>query len=97
MSDRGRPYQRARRSTRHAMDDTGRVLSRAQELAQEFLAGLGERPVWPRATFERDARAAFDGPLPEAGADPVAVVERAGRRRPTRGWPGRRARGSSAS
>ena len=58
----------------HAMDDAGRVLSRAEELAQEFLAGLGTRPVWPRATFE-EMLAAFDEPLPESGADPVAVVE----------------------
>ena len=56
------------------MDDAGRVLARAEELAQDFLAGLGERPVWPRATFE-EMLAAFDGPLPESGADPVAVVE----------------------
>ena len=56
------------------MDDTGRVLSRAHELAAGFLAGLDERPVWPRATFE-DMLAAFDEPLPDEGADPVAVVE----------------------
>ena len=59
---------------RHAMDDAGRVLSRAEELAQQFLAGLGERPVWPRATFE-EMLTAFDGPMPESGADPVAVVD----------------------
>ena len=70
---RGRPYQR-RAGLCHAMDDAGRVLSRAEELAQGFLAGLGSRPVWPRATFE-EMLAAFDGPLPESGADPVAVVE----------------------
>ncbi|HET9996824.1 MAG TPA: pyridoxal-dependent decarboxylase [Nocardioides sp.] len=56
------------------MDETGRVLSRAEELAQEFLTGLGSRPVWPRATFE-EMLAVFDGPLPESGADPLAVVE----------------------
>ena len=58
-----------------AMDDTGRVLSRAHALAEEFLAGLDARPVWPRATFE-EMLAALGGPLPEAGEDPVAVVER---------------------
>ena len=58
-----------------AMDDTGRVLSRAHELAEEFLAGLDARPVWPRATFE-EMLAALGGPLPEAGEDPVAVVDR---------------------
>jgi hypothetical protein len=42
----------ARPGYRHAMDDTGRVLARAHELAQEFVAGLDERPVWPRSTFE---------------------------------------------
>ena len=30
--------------------------------------------MWPRATFE-DMLAALGGPLPEAGEDPVAVVE----------------------
>jgi len=56
------------------MDDTERVLSRAHELATEFLAGLGERPVWPRVTFEQMLQA-FDGPMPESGADPVAVLD----------------------
>ena len=58
-----------------AMDDTGRVLSRAHTLASEFLAGLDQRPVWPRATFD-EMLTALGGPLPEAGEDPVAVVER---------------------
>jgi glutamate/tyrosine decarboxylase-like PLP-dependent enzyme len=58
----------------HAMDDTGRVLSRAHELAAQFLAGLDARPVWPRATSEQ-MLAAFDAPLPDEGADPVAVIE----------------------
>jgi glutamate/tyrosine decarboxylase-like PLP-dependent enzyme len=60
------------------MDDTGRVLAqtmhRAFELASEFMDGLDERPVWPRATFE-EMLAAYDGPLPDEGLDPVAVVE----------------------
>ena len=56
------------------MDDTERVLSRAHALATEFLAGLGERPVWPRVTFEQMLQA-FDGPMPESGADPVAVLD----------------------
>ena len=58
----------------YAMDDTGRVLSRAHELAAEFRAGLAERPVWPRATFD-EMLSAFDVPLADEGADPVAVVE----------------------
>ena len=48
------------------MDDTGRVLSRAHELAAEFLAGLDERPVWPRATYD-EMLAALGGPLPGGG------------------------------
>src|ERR687897_1005167 len=56
------------------MDDAGRVLSRAEELAQEFLAGLGARPGWPRGTYE-EMLAALGGPLPEEGEDPVAVLE----------------------
>ncbi len=56
------------------MNDTERVLGRTHELARDFVAGLDERPVWPRATFE-EMLATFDGPLPEDGADPVDVVE----------------------
>jgi glutamate/tyrosine decarboxylase-like PLP-dependent enzyme len=58
----------------HAMDDTGRVLSRAHELAAGFLATLEDRPVWPRATFEK-MLSAFDEPLADDGRDPVEVVE----------------------
>src|SRR4051812_26207634 len=48
---------------------------RAAELAEAHLAGLADRPVG--GTGGRDAvLAALDGPLPERGADPVAVVER---------------------
>jgi len=56
------------------MDDTGRVLSRAHELAAGFLQGLDSRPVWPRATFD-DLLAVFDEPFADDGHDPVAVVE----------------------
>ena len=38
--DRRRDLISGRRRYRHAMDDAGRVLSRAEELAQGFLAGL---------------------------------------------------------
>jgi glutamate/tyrosine decarboxylase-like PLP-dependent enzyme len=55
-------------------DDDVRALRAAQRIAEEFLAGLDERPVWPRATFD-EMLAAFDGALPDEGADPVAVVE----------------------
>jgi len=56
------------------MNDAGRVLARAHGLAQDFLDGLDERPVWPRAGFE-EMLAAFDGPLPDEGLDPVAVLD----------------------
>jgi glutamate/tyrosine decarboxylase-like PLP-dependent enzyme len=73
MSIRG-DHISARRRYRHAMDEAGRVLARAEALAQTYLAGLHERPVWPRATFE-EMLAAFVGPLPDMGADPLEVVE----------------------
>ena len=55
-------------------DDHLRVLQAAQRITEEFLGGLDRRPVWPRATFD-EMLAAFDGPLPPDGADPVAAVE----------------------
>src|SRR4051794_524318 len=50
-------------------------LRRAAELAEEHLAGLAGRRVGALATYE-DTLAALDEPLPEEGADPVAVIER---------------------
>jgi glutamate/tyrosine decarboxylase-like PLP-dependent enzyme len=50
------------------------TLRRAAELAEEHLAGIAHRPVGATLSYE-DAVAALDEPLPEAGADPVAVVE----------------------
>lgn len=50
------------------------LLDRTARIATEFLDGLPERPVSPRS----DAVAmldALDRPLPEAPADPIAVVE----------------------
>lgn len=55
-------------------DGRSAALTRAHELALEFLAGVEDRPVWPRATYE-DMLAAFDGHLPAQGCDPVVVVE----------------------
>src|SRR4051812_35395797 len=49
-------------------------LRRAAELAEQHLAGLAERRVGAELTYE-DALAALDEPLPEAGEDPVAVIE----------------------
>jgi len=50
------------------------ALDRVQELAREFLGGLGERPVGPRRSFE-ELLAALGGPLPEQGAEPRQVIE----------------------
>ncbi|HEU5055855.1 MAG TPA: hypothetical protein VFU21_05000, partial [Kofleriaceae bacterium] len=50
------------------------LLERTCELALEFLHQLPERRVAPAHT-PRDALAAFAGPVPEAGAEPRAVVE----------------------
>jgi glutamate/tyrosine decarboxylase-like PLP-dependent enzyme len=50
------------------------VLERACALAIEYLRGLPERPVAP-ARGASDLLAAFDRPLPDASADPVAVVD----------------------
>jgi glutamate/tyrosine decarboxylase-like PLP-dependent enzyme len=49
-------------------------LRRAAELAEEYLAGLAERPVGAAASYD-DTVAALDEPLPETGEDAVAVIE----------------------
>jgi glutamate/tyrosine decarboxylase-like PLP-dependent enzyme len=54
--------------------DRSSALARAHDLAQEFLRTVDERPVWPRASYD-DLLAAFGGELPEAGQDPVAVLD----------------------
>jgi glutamate/tyrosine decarboxylase-like PLP-dependent enzyme len=51
-----------------------RLLARAHGLARDFLEGVSERPVGPRATLE-SLRASLGGTLPEEGADPVAVID----------------------
>ena len=50
------------------------LLQRTAELASAFLARLGDRPVGPPVDLAA-LRAALGGPLPEHGADPLAVVE----------------------
>src|SRR3954452_20132369 len=50
-------------------------LRRAAELAEEHLGGIAERRVGAIASYEEPV-AARDEPLPEEGADPVAVIER---------------------
>ena len=55
------------------MDDRRRVLDRAHELAAGYVESLGDRPVWPRATYEQMLEA-LGGELPAGGSDPVDVV-----------------------
>jgi glutamate/tyrosine decarboxylase-like PLP-dependent enzyme len=50
------------------------VLRRAAELAESHLDGIAERPVGATMGYE-DVVAALDGPLPEHGEDPDAVIE----------------------
>jgi glutamate/tyrosine decarboxylase-like PLP-dependent enzyme len=54
------------------------ALRRAFDLASEHLEDLAERPVAATTSYE-DAVAALDEPLPDAGEDAVAVVERLAR------------------
>jgi glutamate/tyrosine decarboxylase-like PLP-dependent enzyme len=54
--------------------ETHAVLDRAARLAREFIAGLPERPVGPPVAVDM-LRAALGGPLPDAGDDPVAVID----------------------
>jgi glutamate/tyrosine decarboxylase-like PLP-dependent enzyme len=49
-------------------------MRRAAELAEQHLSTLDARPVGGATGYE-DVVAALDGPLPERGEDPVAVVE----------------------
>lgn len=56
------------------MDERARALDTAHRRATGFLNSLGERPVWPRASYD-DLRAALGGPLPEGGTDPSSVVD----------------------
>jgi glutamate/tyrosine decarboxylase-like PLP-dependent enzyme len=57
------------------MNDRDAVLVRAARHAQEYLAGVGERPVRASATAA-ELRAALGGPLGDAGESPVAVIDR---------------------
>jgi glutamate/tyrosine decarboxylase-like PLP-dependent enzyme len=51
-----------------------RVLTRASELASEYLASVGSRPVAMPADLAA-LRAALGGPVPDGPSDPTAVVE----------------------
>ena len=55
------------------MEDRTAALAVAHDHAARFLAGLADRPVWPRATYP-DRLAALGGPLPDAWQDPAQVV-----------------------
>jgi glutamate/tyrosine decarboxylase-like PLP-dependent enzyme len=56
------------------MDDRKRLLSRAAELAGEFLDGLPDRPVGPRVDLAA-LRSELNRPLADRGEDPRAVIE----------------------
>ncbi len=53
------------------------LLGRTTDIALDFLDRLPERPVAP--PVEVDSLASLDGPLPEEGEDPVALIERLAR------------------
>jgi glutamate/tyrosine decarboxylase-like PLP-dependent enzyme len=57
------------------MDDSAKAaLERAHTHAGAFLDTLGDRPVWPRATYD-EMLAAFDVPLPSGSTDPAVVID----------------------
>ena len=56
------------------MDDRKVLLSRAAELAGEFLDGLPDRPVGPPVDLAA-LRSELNRPLAERGEDPRAVLE----------------------
>jgi glutamate/tyrosine decarboxylase-like PLP-dependent enzyme len=53
---------------------TDAALERAAGIAREFVASLPDRPVPPTVPLD-ELRRRFGGPLPEAGQDPIDVVE----------------------
>ena len=56
-------------------DETGRALDTAHRLAQEYIAGLAGRDVFPAATSAGELRARLGGPLPEGSRDAATVLE----------------------
>src|SRR5215207_2370216 len=56
------------------MDPRYDVLDLAARLAHDYLGSLAERPVGAQATLE-ELRARFEGPVPETGEAPGAVVD----------------------
>jgi hypothetical protein len=56
-------------------DSTAHLLGHTAELASDYLASLGDRPVGPRV--DREAlRTALGGPLPTVGEPPRDVIDR---------------------
>ena len=51
------------------------LLDRTRELAETFLAGVDDRPVFPSVSFQ-ELVDALGGPLPEDPQEPIAVIER---------------------
>ena len=49
-------------------------LARALEIARDYIASRGSRPVFPTASLD-DLRTALGGPLPDDPIDPAAVVD----------------------
>ena len=60
-------------STSRTLAAAARLAPRASCLAQEYLAGLPDRPIFPTVTVE-ELRAALGGPLPAGPTDPERVV-----------------------
>jgi glutamate/tyrosine decarboxylase-like PLP-dependent enzyme len=56
------------------MDDRERAMRRAAEVGLEYLAGLGERHVGPRATAS-ELRDRLPAGLPDGPMDPAAVID----------------------
>ncbi len=62
------------RSTLPALPTADAALERAAAHALAFVQALGDTSVGPTATVA-ELRARFGGPLPDAGADPAAVID----------------------
>jgi glutamate/tyrosine decarboxylase-like PLP-dependent enzyme len=63
---------------RATREDPGPLLARTAEIATEFLRGVPERPVLVHQDVA-SLRAAIVTPLPEAGEDPLEIIERLAR------------------
>jgi glutamate/tyrosine decarboxylase-like PLP-dependent enzyme len=61
-------------STQHRALSTEALLKRTREIAESFLAGVDDRPVFPSTTFS-ELVASLGGPLPDEPQDPLTVIE----------------------